>query len=279
MRTWPWRAAREHPGGVEPAAPVRRPARRRNGPGPASLSSSLYSGAICLLLDPRQHTHPWAYRLPNVAYPQDVRGCGAALEWLADEISRRNQILAATTDFTGYVHGGVGPRIVVLADNPPLLLRQLQRWWDGQRAEDRTMPRICPPLEAFHDAMYASIDTNVSVLAIGQPPPAQAPGRNESREIVAGARILGHPSPQLWDRFASPHPYPAGVSTRRGRVYTVTVDTVTETQLALVTCQEAHDLALAGTVTTCPPGMPGRHVPQAESACPITVGPAAPRRP
>jgi hypothetical protein len=238
-------------------------------------SSSLYSGAICLLLDPRQHMHPWAFGLPNVAYPRGVPACHEALRWLAAELDRRNAFLAAETDTDGHVHGDVGPRIAVLADSPDLLLDQLRRSWDSERTEDSSRPRMCPSLPAFGDAMHAAATTQVSVLAIGHAASAPALSGGRAGDIFPGTRILGHPTRQLWDRLAAPHPYPRSVSNRPGRVYTVTAAGVTETQIANATCQEARELALAGTVTACPANMPGRQITDGPLPTPVGVSPAS----
>lgn len=241
------------------------------------IAPRLNRGDICLLLDVKQWSHPWAFGLPNVAYAPGAESCFLALMWLTAEIDRRNGEAARHVDIEGNLQPGararIGPRILVMVEELNELMTRLRRWWENKgRAlyrEDFGDQARCPAIDALDAAHFTARQVFINVIDIGQMVTARAAGSSEARENTAGIRILGQPTPAHWKMLVSQHSFPSNVIAHPGRVYVVTSDAVRETQVGIVTGSEARGLALGGAVTDCPRGMPGRAWHPGVSAMPV----------
>lgn len=233
------------------------------------LAPQLHKGAIVLMLDIKQWSHPWFYGLDNVAYCHDEESIFRGLMWLGHEIERRNSYCAAHVDVEGRVHGDPGPKLIVCVEEINELMTRLRRWWEIQR--DSTLPARCPGIDVLDKAHFLGRQVKVHVVDIGQMVTARAAGSGESRENSAGIRLLGQPTPQHWKMLVAQHPFPGHVVPNPGRVYVVTSDAALETQIGMMSGADARELAVTGVITECPRSMPGRawH-PRVVTAGPVT---------
>jgi hypothetical protein len=235
-----------------------------------AVAPRLYMGDVALMLDVKQWSHPWFFGLPNVAYASGVERCFLALMWLGDpeqgEIERRNTVAARHVDNEGRLRPGalekIGPRILVVVEEQNELMTRLRRWWEskgrhkyGDIFGDYSR---CPAIDALDSAHFTARQVFINVVDIGQMVTARAAGSTEARENTAGIRILGQPTPAHWKMLVAQHSYPSNVKPHPGRVFVVTADAVRETQVAMLTGEEARSLALGGIVAQCPRGMPYR---------------------
>jgi hypothetical protein len=235
------------------------------------LAPQLYRGAIVLMLDIKQWSHPWFYGLPNVAYCHDEESCFGGLLWLGREIEARNALCARNVDIEGVVHADVGPRIFVCVEEINELVTRLRRWWAAKVMDDRRLPARCPALDVTDRVHFVGRQVRVHSVDIGQMVTARAAGSSEARENTAGIRIMGQPTPPHWKMLVAQHPFPSSVTPHPGRVFVVKADAVMETQIAMLTGAEARGLGLGGTVTPCPEGMPFRAWHPRLSAVPVTA--------
>lgn len=132
----------------------------------------LYLGAVLLILDPKRISHMWARGLPNVAYARDDHELHAALLWLAGEVAWRNREADKSADVEGNVHGDVGPRIFVIAEELNAMMKRLRAYWRTVRESGD--PVRSPALDALDEVMFTGRQVRVNVLMIGQRLSAEA---------------------------------------------------------------------------------------------------------
>jgi hypothetical protein len=209
-------------------------------------------GGILLVLDPKLISHQWARGLPNVAYAGTPAQMHAALLWLGAEIERRNQVALTAADIEGEVRANVGPRILVVCEELNAAMARLRSYW--RQTRDRDDAARSPAVEALEDGLFMGRQIRVNFLMIGQMLSAKASGSGEARENM-GIRILGRYSQNNWKMLVPEHPMPPK-SMQPGRVQVVT-SSVTECQVPFLTGAQAREMAMSGTVTPCPAGMPG----------------------
>lgn len=214
-------------------------------------SQVLYKGGVGIFLDIKRISHTWARGLPNVAYAKDEHEIHTMLLWLKGELDRRNEVADVAADIEGVVHANVGARLFVVAEELNMLQQRLRGYWKDVR--EKGDPTRSPAAEALDQLLFAGRQVRINVLMIGQRLSAAASGSGDARENVA-VRILGRYQQSTWKMLCPEFP-PIPSSRHPGRVQVVD-DRVRENQVANPTGQEARDLALAGTVTPCPPGMP-----------------------
>ena len=217
-------------------------------------SQAAFKGAIVLVLDfPKLVSLPALRGLPNVAYADSAALVHSACAWLARELEDRAALVRAHTDFEGVYHGPYLPRIFVIAEESNALMDRLRSYWADIRTPQE--PRRSPAIDGLELALLMGRQLHINIVQIGQFLSVRATGSGAARENM-GVRFLGRATVNNWKILVPEHPYP-GKTQRPGRVHVIT-DDCTEVQLVDISHREARHLALAGTVTPCPVGMPGR---------------------
>ena len=230
------------------------------------LLQELIRGAVCLVLDAKWISHPWLIGLPNVAYCRTPAQIHEGLCWLSDELDRRNQVALRSVDAHGKIHANVGPRLFVIGEELNLCMPRLKAYWAANR--DQGDPKDSPAVTGLGEVAFAGRQVRMHLLLIAQLLTAKATGiqGGEVRENI-GVKFLARYSPSAWKMQAPEHPMPPK-PTQVGRVQVVTAGGVTETQVPKLfddrpersEAQRMRELVLAGQVTPCPAGMPGRQL-------------------
>jgi hypothetical protein len=217
----------------------------------------LYRGGIVLIIDTKVISHMWARGLPNTAYADTPAAIHNALIWLGAELERRNRVALAAADVEGDVRANVGPRLLVIAEELNMTMNRLRAYWTD--VKEPSDPPRSPAVTALEDVAFAGRQVRINLLMIGQMLSAKATGSGEARENI-GVRLLARYTERNWKMLVPEHVMPpaSGVP---GRVQVIASGTVRETQIAYATGTQARELAMAGTVTPCPAGMPGAQGP------------------
>lgn len=221
------------------------------------LAQILHNGGLALVLDIKQISHAWCGRgMPNVRYERDIEDIHNALVALRGELDRRNALVNAGADEYGNVdHIHLGPRLVVLLEEINATAQRLAAYWRKIKTKDE--PNVSPAVEALADVLYMGRAVRVHVIALGQLLTARALGGPELRECF-GTRILARYTVNAW-RMLLPEVWPMPRSSRHpGRVQVGLAGQARETQVVLVTPQEARDYALSGALAEW--GVPASHV-------------------
>lgn len=176
------------------------------------------------------------------------------------------------TDTDGVYRGPHLFRLLVIAEESNALMNRLRHYWNDVR--ERGDPKRSPAIDGLELALFMGRQLHVNVAQIGQMLSVRASGSGEARENL-GIRIMGRASENNWKMMVPEHPYP-GRTKRPGQVHVIT-DDCRETQIAGPTHREARQLAVAGVVTPCPRGMPGRSRVLAEARHPEILAPDPPR--
>lgn len=217
------------------------------------LAQMLYRGAIGLILDYKMISHQWADGLPNVVIARRPAEIHAALLWLGREVERRNEVALAGADIDGNVHAVVGPRLIVVAEEMNAAASRLRAYW--RQVRDKDDPARSPALEALDSASFMGRQVMVNLVYIGQRLSVRASGGDGDARENIGVIAFSRYSASNWKMLAGDHPMPPK-SLAPGRLQVVT-DRVAETQGIYMTAREARALAVAGTVSPLPAGMPG----------------------
>ena len=222
----------------------------------------LRRGDIVLILDAKRFSHSWAFKdmdaeyglLPNVAYCRTVTDLHNAMCWLGEELDRRNEIAERTIDAKGRVHGDVGPRLWIIAEEMNLAHGALKQYWAEIRGPDD--PKKSPAFTGLGAVSFAGRAVKMHLDVIGQMLRADVLGGGDVRENI-GVRMLTRYTQNSWKMQAGDiaMPPPSRVP---GRWQQLASGEVTEVQVPYVDMEQARELAVGGIVTACPPGMPGR---------------------
>jgi hypothetical protein len=221
----------------------------------AILAQMLHHGAIALVIDYKQISQHWARDLPNVSivrHPQEIH---AALMWLGREISRRNEVAFYGADLEGNVHSVVGPRLIIAGEELNAAMKALRIYWRQLRDEDKSLPVRPPSLDSLDLVNLMGRQVLMNMLYVGQRLSNKASGGDGDVRESIGVIALGRYKASTWKMLAEDHPMPP--STRKPGRFQVVADDVTEVQGIKITAVEARELALSGTVSLLPPGMPG----------------------
>jgi len=224
----------------------------------------LYKGGIVLVLDFKLISHHWARGLPNVAYAARPAEIHTAACWLAEEITRRNEVAMAGADIEGEVHANVGPRILVVAEELNATMGRLKAHW--REIREKGDPATSPAIAAIEEGLATGRQARVNFLLIGQRLSAKATGSGsnaDARENI-GAIIMARYTKRTVEMLAPDRAIPAA-SSHVGRVQVVTATAVRETQVGFLTGREARAFATAGTV-----GLPRADMPFVTSAGPVS---------
>jgi hypothetical protein len=219
----------------------------------ALLAQRLYRGDIGLILDYKMISHQWARDLPNVVIARRPHEIHRALLWLGNEVERRNEVALAGADIDGNVHSVVGPRLIVVCEELNAMMSRLRKYWAQVRDSDD--PKRSPAIDALDAASFMGRQVLVNIIYIGQRLSVKASGGDGDARENIGVIGFGRYSASNWKMLAGDHPMPPK-SLTPGRLQVVT-DRVRETQAVFMPAREARRLALAGTMTPVPAGMPG----------------------
>jgi hypothetical protein len=228
------------------------------------LAQSLFHGCVGLILDHKLFSHQWAQGLPNVVIAREPEEIHEALLWLGGwpaglvqgEVKRRAKVALAGSDMEGNVHATVGARIIVICEELNATMTVLRAYWRQLRNEDKSLQQRSPALDALDQVNLMGRQVKVNLVYMGQRLSVKAVGGDGDARESIGVLAFGRYSPSNWKMLAPDFPMPSSSRTP-GRIQVVS-DHVRETQGVFMTAVEARELALAGTVTPCPAGMPGR---------------------
>jgi hypothetical protein len=229
----------------------------------------LMRGDIVLILDAKYISHPWTFKdmdagygqLPNVAYARTTEALHSAMVWLGVELQRRTEAAERHVNARGDILGDVGPRLWIVAEEMNLATPRLKQFWAEIRHKED--PKRSPALDGMAAVAFAGRAVKMHLIVIGQMLTAASMGGGDVRENM-GVRVLARYTANSWKMQAGDLPMPPSPDTP-GRVQVVTGGTVREAQVPLMDLGQCRELALAGSVTPCPPDMPG-----------IAPGPAVP---
>lgn len=230
------------------------------------LAQELRRGAIVLILDAKMFSHPWAYKdmdaeygqLPNVGYARRTSDLHDAMVWLGSELLRRTEVAERIIDAKGDLHGEVGPRLWVVAEELNMATPLLKQHWAELRESDE--PKKSPALTGMAQVAFAGRAVKMHLIVIGQQLTAEALGGGAVRENI-GVRCLARYQQSSWQMLVGRDvPMPPS-PTVTGRIQCIAGPTVSETQTPLMDLEQVRELAVGGVVTPCPAGMPGIAVP------------------
>jgi hypothetical protein len=225
------------------------------------LVQALMRGDIVLILDAKHFSHPWAFKdmdaeyglLPNVGYARWIPDLHDAMVWLGQELSRRTLQAERIINAKGDLLGDVGPRLWIVAEEMNLATPLLKQHWADVR--DPEQVKKSPALTGLGAVAFAGRAVKMHLIVIGQQLTAETLGGGSVRENI-GVRCLARYTQNTWKMQAGDVPMPPSPSVP-GRVQCIASGGVSETQVPLMDLEQVRELALSGTVTACPAGMPG----------------------
>jgi len=225
------------------------------------LVQALMRGDIVLIADAKHFSHPWAFKdmdaeyglLPNVGYARWIPDLHDALVWLGQELSRRTLEAERIINAKGDLLGDVGPRLWIVAEEMNLATPLLKQHWADIRGPEQV--KKSPALTGLGAVAFAGRAVKMHLIVIGQQLTAETLGGGSVRENI-GVRCLARYTQNTWKMQAGDVPMPPSPSVP-GRVQCIASGGVSETQVPLMDLEQVRELAVAGTVTPCPDGMPG----------------------
>ena len=228
------------------------------------VMQELRRGAVVMVLDSKWWSHAWLYKneagdydyLPNVAYLSSPAQMHQGMMWLGTELDRRNQVARRAVTATGQLRGDVGPRIIVVAEELNQAMPLIKQYWADTR--DPSDPKRSPALGGLGAVAFAGRAVKMHLVLIGQMLTAEVTGsRDSSVKENIGITAMARYGPAGWGTAVGKNvPMPPAPSVV-GRVQLVTASGVRETQVPLGDMLQYRELAMSGTVTPCPAGMPG----------------------
>jgi S-DNA-T family DNA segregation ATPase FtsK/SpoIIIE len=218
----------------------------------------LFHGAVCLILDYKVFSHPWAlFAMPNVSYAGTTEKIHLTLLWLKDEAAVRKERGLEFIQMDGTMAGDVGPVIFVVAEELNATITELKAYWRAIGGSGES-----PAVEALREMLFTGRQLKIHFLLIAQKLTVAALGGKDSaaRENCAGILMGGSASAPSWKMLAEDVERPAKQSVP-GRHFVVDHGNVTLCQVAMLNPRgeagpEARQLALAGVVTALPEGIP-----------------------
>lgn len=202
-------------------------------------AQGLSKGGLVLVCDVKRVSHSWAKGLPRVTYCRDIGEIHDALVEMRKEGERRYRII----DDEGEESENIGPRIYVLLEEMNATITRLNTYWRNNR--ENSDPKASPAVDAIGDLLFMGRACRIHVIAVAQMATARSLGGPEARENFA-TRILARYTTNAW-KMLVPEIWPAPRSSRHaGRVQVAIAGETTETQVALLSGDEARILALQG---------------------------------
>jgi hypothetical protein len=228
------------------------------------LMQELRRGAIAMVLDSKWFSHPWLFKdedgnwapLPNVAYLSTPAQLHAGMMWLGAELSARNERARRMVDAAGRLRAPVGPRLFILAEELNFATPQLRQYWADIRESSDV--KKSPALTAFGAVAFAGRAVRMHMILIGQMLTADVTGSKDSsvKENIGITAMARYGAPGWATAVGKNVPMPPSPSVL-GRVQLVTASGVRETQTPVPDMLLYRRLAVSGTVTPLPAGMPG----------------------
>ena len=224
------------------------------------LVQELRKGAVALILDAKYISHPWTFKdmranygqLPNVAYARTTAELHNAMVWLGVELQRRTEAADRMVNAKGDILGDVGPTMWIVAEEMNLATPRLKQYWASVRSQED--PKRSPALDGFAAVSFAGRAVRMHLIVIGQMLTAATLGGGDVRENI-GVRMLARYTANSW-KMQTDLPMPPA-SDVPGRVQVIASGTVREAQVPLMDMERCREMAASGTVTPCPPDMPG----------------------
>jgi hypothetical protein len=180
--------------------------------------------------------------------------------WLGVELQRRTEVAERRVNAKGDILGDVGPPLWIIAEEMNLATPRLKQYWASIRTQDD--PKRSPALDGMAAVSFAGRAVRMHLIVIGQMLTAATLGGGDVRENI-GVRMMARYTANSW-KMQTDLPMPPS-SDVPGRVQVIASGSVREAQVPLMNFEQARDLAVSGTVTPCPPDMPGighvAHVP------------------
>ena len=218
----------------------------------------LFHGAVCLILDYKVFSHPWAlFAMPNVSYAGTTEQIHLSLLWLKEEAAARKNRGLEFIQMDGTMAGDVGQVIFVVAEELNATIIELKAYWKSIGGSGES-----PAVEALREMLFTGRALKIHFLLIAQKLTVAALGGKDSaaRENCAGILMGGSASAPSWKMLAEDVERPAKQSVP-GRHFVVDHGNVTLCQVAYLNPAgqagpEARQLALAGAVTELPEGIP-----------------------
>jgi hypothetical protein len=242
------------------------------------LMQELRRGAIALVLDSKWFSHPWLFKdedgnwspLPNVAYLSTPAQLHAGMVWLGQELRDRNERARRMVDASGRLRGSVGPRILILAEELNFATPQLRQHWADIREPSDV--KKSPALTSFGAVAFAGRAVRMHLILIGQMLTADVTGSKDSsvKENIGVTALARYGAPGWATAVGKNVPMPPSPSVL-GRVQLVTASGVRETQTPAPDMLLYRRLAVSGTVTPLPAGMPGAARLPAETGAPVLL--------
>jgi len=223
----------------------------------------MFHGAICIILDYKWISHPWAlFKMPNLSYAGTPEQIHLSLLWLLEEVARRKARALAGIQMDGTITGDIGPPIFVVAEELNATIQQLKDYWKNPPPRGIDGRGESPAVAALRELLFTGRALGVHFLLIAQKLTVAALGGKDgaARENCAGLLMGGQSSPPSWDMLAKDVVRPAKQSVP-GRHYVVDGGNVELVQVGFLNPKgragpEARQLALAGSVTPVPDGIP-----------------------
>ena len=218
----------------------------------------LFHGAVCLILDYKVFSHPWAlFAMPNVSYAGTPEKIHLTLLWLKGEATERKRRGLEFIQLDGSFSGDVGPVIFVVAEELNATITELKAYWRAVGGTGES-----PAVEALREMLFTGRALKIHFLLIAQKLTVAALGGKDSaaRENCAGILMGGSASAPSWKMLAEDVERQAKQSVP-GRHFVVDHGNVTLCQVAYLNPAgragpEARQLALAGVRTALPEGIP-----------------------
>jgi hypothetical protein len=169
-----------------------------------TLMQFLEKGAVGIVIDPTGMSYPWAKGLPNVFYARDDADVRRACYWIDGEIKRRDEFVRDHSDLSGFVEGGFGPDLIVVADEKNLMERRLNADWQaipGNKGRD-------PALSILDDVHFAGRKIGVHAVVPMVRGDAKASGGGTVRGQAQLIDFGPNPKQAEWDMFFKGDPKP-----------------------------------------------------------------------
>ena len=218
----------------------------------------LFHGAVCLILDYKVFSHPWAlFEMPNVSYAGTTQQIHLTLLWLKEEAAARKARGLEFIQMDGTMAGDVGPVIFVVAEELNATIIELKAYWKSIDGTGES-----PAVQSLREMLFTGRQLKIHFLLIAQKLTVASLGGKDSaaRENCAGILMGGSASAPSWKMLAEDVERPAKQSVP-GRHFVVDHGNVTLCQVAYLNPAgqagpEARQLAMAGARTPLPEGIP-----------------------
>lgn len=244
------------------------------------LLQEMMRGSLIINLDPKWISQLWVQDLPNVISALDIPDLHLALVWLGRELRRRTRAAYYSANGTGRVHGSVGARIIVVAEELNYGMPDLKDYHAEMRAQDKSLPKKSPAVSALQSLSVAGRASDMHEWLVAQLLTVESTGVKDSTiRTNAGIKAMARHDPPGWAMAVGKHvpmPPPSDIP---GRIQLVTANGVRETQVPYLHLDDpdpavadkavkwARELAVSGDVAKIPIGGEYGVPPQLIPAC------------